>query len=786
MANKKDYIPNKKESNKKNIDFLSNDWFYLIIIFLFWLFFFRSLLSGNAYLFDDFIEQYYPGKLMSSVSIANGEFPFWNPYIFSGVPFFADMQIAVLYPFNLILAFFVQNNTLSALSIQNSIIIHYLFCGIFSFYLGKRLKINNLFSTVFSILFTYSSYMIVHMMHMPLIEAVVWFPLILLLWLKFIDEGEYLYPILAGIIMAISILAGYPQVPFFNYFFISVLVLIYLIDSIISKDFKRTVKLAVGLSLFLIIPFGLTAFQLLPATEYVSLSNRAEFNYDFAKQGSFHIYDLITLFIPKYFGVWSGNEMIKDLPYWSTHQEGPWMFSIANLFTSTIFIVLIFPVINYIVREKYKSRLLYFLFGMIIFTFLFSLGGNFFFHKLLYDYIPFFNRFRNPAHILYLFTLSALLIEFIIISKIIEDGKISEYFGKNFILFFIILTVFFLFIIYSGIISPSESLKNPKIAEWIKSQLNIFIVFFILFSIIFLSFSKRKISFQFFSILILLLIFIEIIYIWFDQNNGTKNPEQIYKQNSQLIKSLRDEGMNEKFRVNMREGRNMLFQRNQGYIDRVEFIEGYGALMLKNFIPPGKKDTVTSQTHDLMNVKYKINTDASKKSSSQLLLNSSYLPRAKMYYNVIILKDSSEVRKIMEGKEFNHFEELALEDSKIHPLKIINEKETVNNKVSITSYSLNEITLDVDTEKDGYLFLSEVYYPAWRAYIDDSETEILKADFCLRAIFLKSGSHKIKFKYESSLFKTGLMISLISCFVVFPLLGISSYSLIRNKKRKIK
>ena len=113
----KKVIIKKEESAVKSI--FDNDYIMLGILAVFWLIFFRQLLSGSAYLFDDFIEQYYPAKLMSSVMISKGIFPFWNPFIFSGMPFFADLQIAVLYPFNFVLTLFVKNDKLSALAIQN-------------------------------------------------------------------------------------------------------------------------------------------------------------------------------------------------------------------------------------------------------------------------------------------------------------------------------------------------------------------------------------------------------------------------------------------------------------------------------------------------------------------------------------------------------------------------------------------------------------------------------------------------------------------------------------------
>ena len=194
--------------------------------------------------------------------------------------------------------------------------------------------------------------MMIHMMHQPLVEAATWFPLFFLLWLKFIDTKKYYYPLLGGLIMALCILAGYPQVPFFNFFFVAIYSLFISYGLFKEKKTKDIINLSLGFIIVLVFTFGLTAFQLLPSMEFIGLSNRATFDYNFAKQGSMHIYDYITIIIPKFFGVWSGNDKIGDIQYWSKHQEGPWMFSVSNVFISTLIFVLIYPSYKYFFKEK--------------------------------------------------------------------------------------------------------------------------------------------------------------------------------------------------------------------------------------------------------------------------------------------------------------------------------------------------------------------------------------------------------------------------------------------------
>ena len=219
-------------------DLLENNWISLAILFVFWVIFFRLMITGAAFIGDDFIEQYFPGKTLSAVSLSKGFIPFWNPFAFSGMPFFADLQVAIFYPFNYVLSFFVSGEHLSPLALQLSIILHYLMCSVFCFYIGKHFKLTNTASVIFALMFTYSSYMIIHMIHQPLIEAVIWLPIVFLMWLKFIDTGKYIFIFIGTILMTFSVLAGYPQAAFYNYLFISVYVLIIFISKIREIDFK--------------------------------------------------------------------------------------------------------------------------------------------------------------------------------------------------------------------------------------------------------------------------------------------------------------------------------------------------------------------------------------------------------------------------------------------------------------------------------------------------------------------------------------------------------------------
>jgi uncharacterized membrane protein YfhO len=77
------------------------------------------------------------------------------------------------------------------------------------------------------------------------------------------------------------------------------------------------------------------------------------------------------------------------------------------------------------------------------------------------------------------------------------------------------------------------------------------------------------------------------------------------------------------------------------------------------------------------------------------------------------------------------------------------------------------------------LLLSEVWYPAWRAYVDGEEREVLRADYSLRGVPLEAGDHKVEFVYDSDRFSTGLWISVTSLII---LLGAIALLVVRRVK----
>jgi uncharacterized membrane protein YfhO len=56
--------------------------------------------------------------------------------------------------------------------------------------------------------------------------------------------------------------------------------------------------------------------------------------------------------------------------------------------------------------------------------------------------------------------------------------------------------------------------------------------------------------------------------------------------------------------------------------------------------------------------------------------------------------------------------------------------------------------------------LSEIFYPGWKACVDGVETEIYRANYNLRSLFVRAGKHTIELTFASAPFRQGMWISL--------------------------
>ena len=102
--------------------------------------------------------------------------------------------------------------------------------------------------------------------------------------------------------------------------------------------------------------------------------------------------------------------------------------------------------------------------------------------------------------------------------------------------------------------------------------------------------------------------------------------------------------------------------------------------------------------------------------------------------------------------------------------------------VEVVSYKPQEVIVKTRSDQPKLLYISDNYYPGWKAQVDGEETEILRANYTFRAVPLIGGEHRVRFYYNSDSLKVGVVITGGSLLIIGYLL-LNSNIKIRNPKQ---
>jgi uncharacterized membrane protein YfhO len=503
---------------------------------------------------------------------------------------------------------------------------------------------------------------------------------------------------------------------------------------------------------------GLTAIQIVPTIELIINSGRLS-SQDFALSFSPKKGALVGLFIPYFFG--------RPLFFWEI--------------TSYVGIVSLM-LASFSIYQK-ENKYVRFFMSITIFSLLIA-----FFEPIrnLIILIPGFSNFRAQGRILFLFTFSlAALTGFgsrNLMMKIKEKKALA---GTLKIGTTIISFVIFYLFIFKSISSTADDLT-------LKILISFSMVF--LFIVLITYGNRKNVALRNFKILLVLLMLYDL-WIYGLLLIDVKDPNLVFARSKtseffELDKS--------NFRVYSTKY-NILPQ-EQSVRNNLQISGGFDPLQLSRYyefmrvagnytfsgnsveIPPEKvieKTYPRASMLGLLNIKYVITEyplDSldfallEKKDQNFIYLNTQNLPRAFVVHNYRFIDDESETLKSL--LTINSSREVISQTDIKEELKTSRLKENVE----IISFEPDEIIVQTNLSYPGILVLSEMWYPGWKAYDNGRPSEILRANYLLRGIYLDEGIHEVKFLYNPLSLKMGGSITIIS------LILISAFILIKRKE----
>ncbi len=157
--------------------------------------------------------------------------------------------------------------------------------------------------------------------------------------------------------------------------------------------------------------------------------------------------------------------------------------------------------------------------------------------------------------------------------------------------------------------------------------------------------------------------------------------------------------------------------------------------------------------------------------------NKNAMPRAYFVPEVQLVTDENEMLRTLASREFDARRYALVEDpSLLGPQGEANAEANASGQhglVEVDEYGSREVRLRVDAPSDGFVVLTDLYYPGWRAVADGMPAEIHRANYLFRMVRVDKGEHTIRFVYPGGTFYKGLVLSICSVVItlVFVVVG---------------
>lgn len=751
--------PPQKPEIIDNSIFQKKIWLVIGLFLLTTLIFFWQHIVGNSFFWEDFVEYVFPVRNLAAREFASGSIPFWNPYSFGGMPFFADIQVGFFYPFNFILTLFVnQDGLLPIWILQFVVIIHFFFAQFNTFILSRYLKISFWGSIIAAISFSFAFPIVLHIIHPMIVFHLTWLPLIFYFFLRALNNSSIKDGAIAGLIFGLTMLSGHPQITLYFALFFGTYFLWDLIARLIKKsDVNRvTGKYILSGVLTFIIAVGIFLVQLMPSQVLAGQAIRASSTYEKSSENSLQYKQILTLVLPKIYGYYDANnktdvpmvledefdgktEQVKNYFYWETaiyFGVIPLMMGLLGIFLGK--------------KDSFK----WFLICWIIFGFLYALGKYFIIHRIFFA-LPLFGTFRNPVRMMTFSVLGLSIFSGFAFDWIKSNVKSKEFLKKINIIGGIIILISFLGVV--GLLQAMVGVPEQFVSKTQSLAIAPFIFALLGYLTLFLYYRgnlKSGVVGTFLSIF----IFIDLYIQGTPFLQSDINPETQYAISPEMKEFMRPKIPDDPFRVKTRiyDPPFMAMKRNQGMVSKIMMMEGYNPLVMRVATIPLPWEGILR----MMNVKYDLKIDSIRGTVS-FYENQDRWKTPQLVRNALNIPEEQS-SQYMRQHQINYSQTVLLQDIQGIDIKRYNDTNEFHKLVKCLDYQPNFLEYDVQTEKDAIMVFGEMYYPDWKAYIDGKEVKIYKANNSFRAIEVPAGNHTIEMKYQSDEFRIGGIISIIS------------------------
>ncbi len=766
------------------------------------------LLTGQALYWGTPSLQFLPWREAAFQMVRSGRLPLWNPWLGMGAPLLANYQGALLYPPTWLLFVLSSLGGIEWHAWGQMVIValHWLIAGIGMAQLARRMGMGPLSQAISGLSFGLGSYLVTRSGFLSINVAVAWVPWVANYSGRLASDrmrhGESRYAILLKLVLVITLqlLAGHAQTAWYTLLFVLLWSGYWAwIDAFDSSDSQnrdrkdvwahliRVIKswLLVGLSY--ILAAGLAAVQIIPTAEYLLESQRSgAVGFETAMTYSFWPWRLLTLLAPGLFGSPVSGDYWGYANYW----EDALYIGLLPLLLA--FAALAFWLSARIRRKNDQQSLpvdlhehqprweaVPFLICISLLSLLLALGKNTPVFPWLYRHVPMFDMFQAPTRFTLWMAFSLPLLAGFGAQAWRRPQKRALYWtrlgtaGAAAVTIGAGLTWYWLgdvsptFIRAAslagliGVVAGFLSLLAPvEIAPNSITRWHWAVVLFVGIDLLFAGWQMNP----------------GIDTYYYSQENGVSNTILQSLAGRRLYISPDDEYQlkyERFFRFDSFKIGEDFYRARQVMLPNLNLLDNVP--VLSNFDPlvPGSyavwmealkraKGAVFENMLDLSGVGVVERIDPKADygvSFSQLEPGKGQGARLILCDDQAELRINQPVLDIIQSETFDARREVIIEDGSGTVLKcqgtgLLGTVEKSDEQPDRSVYRL-------EATGNGWLLLSDIWYPGWQAFVDGVERPVYRADTLFRAVAIEPGDREVVFQYRPLSFWVGLVVSIL-------------------------
>ena len=741
-------------------------------------FYWRVLFTGDTWKpagGGDLVSFLFPTYRFAASSLKAGTLPLWNPHLYGGAPFLADMQAGLFYPPNLLLFLIAPEFPYETLHWM--VVLHVFLAGLFMYLClryfepGRRVRVPAALAG--AIAYMFSDLFIVHFGNLNLIAIAAWLPLIFLIFWRALRTRSLGLAVGAGFAFGISTLEGHLQITLYTGL---ALVVAAVLEAAIARRSGRGWAWSVlALVVTASVAVGLSALVLLPTFEYARLSPRAELPYGEAARYSLEPGLLGEMLVPALFSSREPNL------YW-----GVWDRVAVGYLG-------IFPLIlaGLAILMSRGRRVALFA-SLAVTAFLLALGGASIVHGWAYRLLPGFSQIRAPARAIVLVDLSLAALAALGLDQLLGPlgPRARGVFRTVWRGLVRVAAAAILIGVAWAYLAIYQAQGGDLVLFWRVSAAGSGVIFAALMLAASLAWLGARRAGRLrrgtLAWLAVGLIFLDLASVGAYTDIGNEAPTAGF-DHPEILAFLREQpGL---FRIDSRTDVWGVWQPSLALLAGIDDVGGIDNPLIVADVDRFMEGTGGRSTrlYDLLGVRYVLGTkqvtlDWEKFSLAfnadpdvNVYRNKAALPRAFMVHRAIVATDHEDAWAQIQQPGFDPATSVVLEGGE--PLALDGD---FRDNVEVVRYEANSLEIEVEAGAEGYLFLSDPFYPGWQAEIDGEPAPLLRADYAFRAVPVPAGSHRVTMHFRSGSWYAGLGISAFTA-TVLVLLGV--WALVRRRRR---